>query len=276
MSTGNERLGQSGSASPSPREEDVSARRAARAQWEKNPAGTSRVDAVAEGSPEFFREMTRTRYESQPWHPALLRAWAPRGTLLEIGCGAGTDHAILRETTDLSIAIDLARRGVALTGRRISLEGGRGIALVADGEQCPVATESVDAVYSFGVIHHTDHPERIVAEMARILRPGGSFFVAVYHRYSLFVAEKLLSYLVSSAWKGKSWLEYLAGLEAGGADQEEPPVIKLYSSRELRKMFAEAGFADLHTVTVHPYGFWRYWPRVFNRLGWYVIIRGTR
>jgi SAM-dependent methyltransferase len=255
----------------------VSARRAARAQWQTNPAGVVLAGAIKEGTPEFFAEMTRTRYEAQPWHPALLRGWAPRGTLLEIGCGAGTDHSILRETADRSIAIDLALRGASLTDTRIGLEGGRGTAIVADGEHLPLANASVDAVYSFGVIHHTDHPERVVAEMARTMRPGGSFLVAVYHRYSIFALQKVIYYVLSGRWGHGTWRRYLAGLEFGGDEQEEPPVIKLYSRRSIRQLFANAGLGELSTTTIHPSGFGRaVWPEPFERFGWYVVVRGRK
>lgn len=255
---------------------DVSARRAARAQWQKNTAGVILVRGAEEGTSEFFDEMTRTRYEVQPWHPALLREWAPRGTVLEVGCGAGTDNSVLRETAERSIAIDLAIRGASLTRSRVNLEGGHGVAVVADGEHCPVSNEAVDAVYSFGVIHHTDNPECAVAEIARVLRPDGSFFVAVYHRYSLFALDKALRYLLTGWWHGQTWRRYLAGLEFGGAEQDEPPVIKLYSRRRIRRIFTQAGFTDVYTTIVHPYGFGLTFPRAFNMFGWYVIVRGRK
>lgn len=256
--------------------DDVSARRAAQSQWQSNPAGVALAQSTVEGTPEFFAEMTRTRYQAQPWHPALLREWAPRGTLLEIGCGAGTDHSILRETAERSIGIDLALRGAGLTGKRIDLEGGHGCAVVADAEHLPISGGSVDAVYSFGVIHHTDHPERVAAEIVRVLRPGGEILAAVYHRYSLFAAQKVIFYSLRRRWGKGTWRRYLAGLEFGGALREEPPVIRLYSRRQIRRMFAGAGLCDVRTQCVHPYGFGVDFPPAFNRFGWYVVVRAHK
>ena len=166
------------------------ARRASKAQWKNSAAGAYLARTAAEGTAAFFAGMTRARYELQPWRPAVLRMWAPHGTVLEIGSRASTDHSILRETADFSIAIDLAPHGACLTDARIRLEGGRGQALLADGEDLPLTSTSIDAVYSFGVIYHTDYPEPIVAEIAGVLRPGGSVLVAVDRWYSLFAISE--------------------------------------------------------------------------------------
>ena len=53
----------------------------------------------------------------------------------------------------------------------------------AEGLDFPDA--SFDAVYSFGVLHHTPDIERSVAEVRRVLRPGGTAYVMLYHRDSL-------------------------------------------------------------------------------------------
>lgn len=260
--------------------DDRHARERAADQWQRNPAGTTRVEEV-QGTPAFYREMTRQRYEVQPWHPALLRSFAPRGRLLEIGCGAGTDHAVLAESASSTIGVDLAHRGASLTTGRLRLEGRSGGAMVADAESLPFGDGTFDEIYSFGVIHHTDHPERIVAEMKRVLRPGGRFLVAVYHRWSLFTAYWWLGWVKSG--RRVPWPTYLGGIEEGWDQAAAPPVVKLYSRGQARHLFGTIGpvttevvhfgLADPRVLRVTNEGIRR---RLASLFGWYVVVRGER
>ncbi|MFF3687053.1 class I SAM-dependent methyltransferase [Streptomyces sp. NPDC002187] len=249
------------------------ARLAAGTQWQENPAGTNHASA-AEGTPDFYEQMTRSRYALQPWLPARLRSWAPSGRVLEIGCGAGTDHSVIASMADETAAIDLAPRGVWLTQKRLDLEGRPGIAQVADAENMPFPAHTFDAVYSFGVLHHTDHPERAVAEMWRVMRPGGKFMVALYHKHSLFAAQKAVEYVVRLRWRSQTWRDFLPELEFGAAKLTHRPLVRLYSRRSAKELFSQ--FHQVQVTVDHPAFHGSLLPRWFRPFGWYVIVTGRR
>lgn len=254
--------------------EDDSARQAARTQWSRNPAGTTLVNAE-KGTAEFFADMTRTRYKFQPWHPALIRRFAPTGTLLEIGCGAGTDHAELAKSAAFTVGIDLAYEGASLTKKRLLSEGRPGTTLVADGEHLPFRAGAFDHVYSFGVIHHTDHPERVAEEMFRVMRSGGTFLVALYHKASLVAARLFVYYVGRGTFRKERWSTHLGLVEAGAEQLDKRPLVRLYTRKGAQRLFRRFGRTTTEVVHIGLNVPW-FRDALAARVGWYVVVHGTR
>jgi ubiquinone/menaquinone biosynthesis C-methylase UbiE len=154
------------------------ARREAQKQWEANPCGASTVRDVAPETIEWFREARRVRYdEYAPWLRATTGIGEIRGKdVLEIGVGLGSDHFTLASGGNRMTALDLSREHLRLTQRHLSLEGLSTTAVHGDMEKMPFADASFDVVYSFGALHHTDHMEKAVAEIRRVLPPGAQEF----------------------------------------------------------------------------------------------------
>lgn len=95
---------------------------------------------------------------------------------------------------------------------------------VADVRSLPFRSESFDAIYSMGTIEHFDETEGAIAEIARVLKPGGSAIVGVPNRHDPFLRPLLATALQA------------VGLYAYGYE-------KSYSRRSLRAMLERAGLA---------------------------------
>jgi ubiquinone/menaquinone biosynthesis C-methylase UbiE len=98
--------------------------------------------------------------------------------VLDLGCGAGHTALAFAPQVAEVIAIDLAEAMLA-EGRRLA--GERGIGNVAfrlgDVEQLALPDSSFDVVTSRFSAHHYPAPERALAEVVRVLRPGGTFLL---------------------------------------------------------------------------------------------------
>jgi SAM-dependent methyltransferase len=249
------------------------ARQAAASLWGTHPAGTTLAGAPR-GTSAFYDEMRATRYRVQPWHPALLASLPAGRRLLEVGCGAGTDLAMLGARFDYAVGVDLAPHGAALARGSLRHWGVAGTTLATDGERLPFADASFDLAYSFGVIHHTDHPEAVVAEIARVLEPGGRVVVGLYHRWSLFAARTLATWVLKGGITREPWHDWLARCEGGAVQEGVRPRMRLYTRGTARTLLAGAGFTGLRTRVLHA----GLAPAAagFAPLGWYVLVTGRK
>jgi ubiquinone/menaquinone biosynthesis C-methylase UbiE len=145
-----------------------------------------RFTAHPVGTPEFFRAVEEHRYGLEPAIPEMARfpEWGGRD-VLEAGCGIATDGINFARNGARYTGIDFSPTAIELARRRFRQESREGNFEQASITGLPVGDGSQDLVYSNGVIHHLAETERAVAEMHRVLRPGGRALVMVYHRDSL-------------------------------------------------------------------------------------------
>lgn len=123
-------------------------------------------------SPRHARHTLRTAL-------ALLEhvSLPPRPHCLEIGCGQGALARLLVERYGAQmVASDYDPAQVALAQKRLADLDKRVEFRVVDARAIPFDAARFDAVFSFGVLHHILCGwQAAVAEIARVLRPGGWF-----------------------------------------------------------------------------------------------------
>jgi ArsR family transcriptional regulator len=118
----------------------------------------------------------------------LLRRLPAEGVddLLDIGTGTGRILELVASRVRRAIGIDLSRD--MLIAARASLHGA-GIANCqvrqADMYRLPWSAPSFDAVTIHRVLHYAENPARVIAEAARVLRPGGRLIVVDFAPHAL-------------------------------------------------------------------------------------------
>jgi ubiquinone/menaquinone biosynthesis C-methylase UbiE len=107
----------------------------------------------------------------------IVAAVAPRD-LLDIGTGTGRMIEVLAPRVGSALGIDQSREMLAVA--RVNLEragASNGMVRLGDMYQLPLPGGSFDAVVIHQVLHYADRPAAVIAEAARVLRPGGVFVV---------------------------------------------------------------------------------------------------
>ncbi len=123
-----------------------------------------------------------TAAELEPVAVAVVAMAAPRAgdRLLDIACGTGNGVLLAAARGADVVGVDTAPRLVAVARERAAAAGLSPELLVGDALAVPVTDGSFDIVISiFGVIFVSD-PARAMAEVARVLRPGGRAYVTAW------------------------------------------------------------------------------------------------
>ena len=172
------------------------------------------------GSLEFFNELEDYRFDKLHYLPRLVDFDGFRGkTLLEIGCGIGTDLVRFARGGAIVTGVDLSETAIDLSRKNFHLHGLIPHDLrTANAEALPYPDNSFDVVYGHGVIQYTSDPRRLVRECHRVLRPGGRAIFMVYNRVS--------------------WLNALSKVMKVPLEHEDAPVLRKFSIAEFKDLLA--------------------------------------
>jgi SAM-dependent methyltransferase len=125
--------------------------------------------------------------------------------VLEVGCGWGElAEWIARATEAEVVAIDLSPR-------MVELAGARGVdARLADVQSLPFDDAEFDVVVAAWMLYHVPDLDRGLAEISRVLRPGGRLVAVTNSRFHLLELRELVgsgpSSLKFSREDGETWL----------------------------------------------------------------------
>jgi ubiquinone/menaquinone biosynthesis C-methylase UbiE len=203
--------------------------------WEKEACGTQKeiVGEREKFSREWFEKVESYRYQVEPFIYSVAQFTQYHGKkLLEVGVGAGTDHLQWARAGLDCYGVDLTDEAIETTRRRLETYGLCSNLQRIDAETLPFEDNSFDVVYSWGVIHHSEYPEKIIAEIHRVLKKGGTFIGMMYGRYSLNSLRKWIDYALL---RGKPWKSFADVLW----NEMESVGTKAYTVPELKSLFAD-------------------------------------
>ena len=197
------------------------------------------------GSRAFFDRLDEEFYAwNRPLHGVRpfgklfpYDAYGEGAKVLEIGCGMGTMAMNWARTGAHVTAVDLNETAVEQTRARFDLHGLEGDVRSADANSLGFPDEQFDYVYSWGVLHHSPEIERSIAELLRVLKPGGGFGIMLYNRRSLLHAymTRYVEGFLHRETKFLSSLE-LASRYGDDARNEGNPHTRPVTAGEIRRL----------------------------------------
>lgn len=221
-------------------------------------------------SDAYFDQIEQRRYQTHYHLPELFASLDGAGAaLLDVGCGIGVDSIQLARRGFEVTAVDLTENALQIA-RQFAERRGVSIDFRAgNAESLDFGDQSFDAVYSFGVLHHTPDIAASVREVHRVLRPGGTAYVMLYHRDSLVN-------LVHRALR----LPY----ESPTDRKDHCPVVYTFSRTAARRLFSDFAAVEVRSAYPFSHGFGPLATRLplaarrpLGRLiGWHLMITARR
>jgi 2-polyprenyl-3-methyl-5-hydroxy-6-metoxy-1,4-benzoquinol methylase len=257
--------------------------------WDARPCNI-RHSPRPPGTREYFDEVEQRKYFVEPHIPGFAEFARWKGKrVLEIGCGIGTDTMNFARAGARVTAVDLSPRSLEVARQRAEVFGlaDRIQFHLGNAERLDelVPVEHYDLVYSFGVIHHTPHPEEAVSRIRKFMSADSELRIMVYSKvsYKLFATMR-----ESGMWDMGRMDELMAKYSEA---QTGCPVTYTYTFDEVRALLEgftveEVRKAHIFTWDVDAYKQYEYrkdpaWAGVDDvrlgalerELGWHTLVR---
>lgn len=187
--------------------------------WDKNVSNWKVANHLQVGSQAFFEEVERYRFEKLDYLSTVAGFECYSGKkVLDIGCGLGTDTSRFAFNGADVTGIDISRQAIELAKKNFEWRGVPGQLQVMNGEALDFSNNEFDFVYCHTVLHFTPSPQKMVCEIHRVLKPGGTALLMAINRCS--------------------WLYFMHRIAGVKIDHMDAPVFHKMDLRDFTKLTA--------------------------------------
>ena len=162
--------------------------------WDNRPCNV-RHSIKEVGSREYFDEVEKKKFFVEPHIKSFSKFNEWNGKkVLEIGCGLATAGINFARYGAEYTGVELSEESLELSKKRFEVYNQRGEFYHGNAENLSdfLPEEKYNLIYSWGVIHHTPHPEKVINEASKYLSKDGVFKLMMY------ASESWKNYMISA------------------------------------------------------------------------------
>ena len=226
-------------------------------------------DAHPSGSQWDISTDLVVRRTGQPEILPFMSPWLWKGKrVLELGCGTGIDAIDFARYGAYVDAVDLSNKALDVAGNRAHQSHLASRMRFHQGNLEDltryVKPRPFDLIYSFGVLHHTPRPERVLELLDYYYVERGTVLkIMLYHKYSWRVLSALVRHSRFMWWRvGKALQEH-------AEHQPGCPIVRTYSKRQAKKLIECRPRFKVIDIKARRFPLL---PALEGLFGWYLLI----
>jgi len=139
------------------------------------------------GTMEYFDEVELKKFRAEPHILKFTEfpQWKNK-KVLEVGCGLGTVGINFALNSADYTGVELSKESLEIAKKRFEVYNQSGKFYLGNAEELSsfVHIETYDLIYSFGVIHHSPHPEKIISEIKKYMNENSVLKIMLYAKDS--------------------------------------------------------------------------------------------
>ena len=189
------------------------------------------------GTIEYFDEVELKKFRAEPHILKFTEfpQWKNK-KVLEVGCGLGTVGINFALNGADYTGVELSKESLEIAKKRFEVYNQFGKFYLGNAEELSsfVHIETYDLIYSFGVIHHSPHPEKIISEIKKYMNENSVLKIMLYAK--------------------DSWKNYMID---AGLDQPEAqygcPIANTYTNDEVKELMNGFDVLSIEQDHIFPY-----------------------